>query len=498
MMTNRSAVTGPYQPNWGSLISYGVPDWMIDAKFGLYAHWGLYSVPGFGNEWYGKWVYDPTYDVHPAHHEHIRRYGPLSKFGYKDFIPMFMAEQYDPDAWASLMRQSGAKYGGFSLAHHDGYGLWDSDVYRWNVGKMGPKRDLYGELAGALRKHDLRVVAPLHIVRGYNWYLPGWNQFEKQLDHATIEQGKREQWDIFDPEYADFYWNSEVGADYDEFLALWKAKVREIIDKYQPDLMWFDSAEFRDSPYEVHTLELLCHYLNRSVEWGKEVTVLNKLAPNLKQNFPEEFGVLNYEAGRSRKGAVARPWNDDLQIGEPSWGYVEKQSYLSGAQILHNLIDRVSRGGSLMLSLSPRADGTIPQAQQQALRDTGAWLDAFGESIYGTRGWTVHGEGDDSRFIDDGGKLAKWSFNNCSADDKRYTQSKDGNVIYAFALGKPAGQIVFESLGSEAGLLSRPIQRVDCLGGGAAQWRQAPAGLVIENHGAQLPSDAAVVWRVAL
>ncbi|MEM7129370.1 MAG: alpha-L-fucosidase [Chloroflexota bacterium] len=495
-MTNSPNLSGPYQPNWDSLISYGVPDWMIDAKFGLYAHWGLYSVPGFGNEWYGKWVYDPTFEAAPAYQQHIDRYGPLSKFGYKDFVPMFMAEKYDADAWADLMQASGAKYGGFSLAHHDGYGLWDSDVYEWNVGKMGPKRDLYGELVSALRQRGLRIVAPFHIVRGYNWYLPGWDQFGKQLNHQIIEQGKREKWDLFDPAYADFYWNQEVGADYEEFLQLWVAKVIEVWDRYQPDVTWFDSGEFRGGKYERHTLELLCHYLNRSVEWGKGVTVLNKMAPNEVQNFDPRFGVLNYEAGRSRDDSVARPWNDDLQIGDKSWGWVENQTYLTGKDVLNNLIDRVARGGSLMLSLSPKADGTIPEGQQQALRDTGAWLNQYGESIYNTRGWKVHGEGDDARFFDTSGKFPKWVFKGCTADDKRYTQSKDGNTLYAFALGQPNREIIFESLGGNAGLLEREIRRVGLLGGAESDWAVQAGGLVINTAGVEAPDGAAVVWKV--
>ena len=488
-------MTTLYTADWPSLIGYPVPEWMIDAKFGLYAHWGLYAVPGFGNEWYGKRVYEPD---NPVHAEHVNRFGPLNRFGYKDFIPQFMAEQYDPDAWAELFQASGARYGGFSLAHHDGYGLWDSDLYPWNVGKMGPKRDLYGEFVAALRRRNLRIVAPFHIVRGYNWFLPGWDQYTREVDQAAVDQGKAEGWDLFDPAYADFYWNSEVGADYDQFLDLWKAKIIEVVDRYQPDLMWFDGGEFRDSPYEHHTLELLAHYFNRSVEWNKEVCVLNKLPTNLKYNFPPEFGVLNFEAGRSRDSALARPWNDDLKIGDRSWGYVEGQQYLSGRDILNNLIDRVSRGGSLMLSLSPKADGAIPDGQQQALREVGAWLQAYGEAIYDTRAWTVHGEGDDERLMDRSGRLPKWDLAACTADDKRYSQSKDGRFLYAMTLGKPDGPVLFGALGQAAGLLTAPIRRVDLLGGGPAAWQQQDAGLAIDLAGVTLPSEAAAVWRIEL
>lgn len=487
-------MTQTYQANWDSLLKTTVPEWMLDAKFGLYAHWGLYAVPAFGNEWYAKHMYNPEHDIHK---EHIKRFGSLSEFGYKDFIPSFTAEHFDASAWADLWQASGAQYGGFSLAHHDGYGLWDSDVYSWNVGKMGPKRDLYGEFTTALRQRALRVVAPFHIVRGFDWFLPGWYQYEKNVDSAAVEQGKREGWDLFDPKYKDFYWNSEVGADYAEFLNLWVAKVTEVIDKYQPDLMWFDGGKFRDSPYEPHTLDILSHYFNRSLEWGKDVTVLNKMPINLIYNFPEDFGVLNFEAGRSRKGETLRPWNDDLKIGDPSWGYVENQSYLSGKEILHNLIDRVSRGGSLMLSICPKADGTIPEAQQQALEDMGAWLSIYGEAIYATRAWKVHGEGDDSRFVDEAASHAMWDLSACTPEDKRYTQSKDGNILYAFTLGKPEGQVVFEALGKDKGWLERPIASVSLLKGSEVVWKHSGSALTIDLD-SQSTSELATVWKITL
>ena len=487
-----SLATGPYQPTWASIVQHTVPEWMIDAKFGLYAHWGLYAVPGFGNEWYAKHMYDPE---HPIHAEHIERFGSPSEFGYKDFISLFMAEHYDPDAWAELIADSGARYAGFSLAHHDGYGLWNSSVYDWHVGNMGPERDLYGELAAALRRRDIRLVAPFHIVRGYNWWLPGWQQYERRVNEAAVAQGKRAAWDLYDPTYRDFYWHRENGGDYDEFLDLWRAKVVEVIDAYRPDLMWFDGGEFRDSPYEPHTLDILSHYLNRSAEWDKEVAVLNKLPVNLKYNFPPEFGVLNYEGGRSRTGAAERPWNDDLKIGSSSWGYLEEQTYLSGAQILHNLIDRVARGGSLMLSISPKPDGTIPDAQQRALREVGDWLRGCGEAIYGTRAWAVHGEGNDDALMAEVHDLPTWNLNSCTAADKRYTRSKDGAAVYAFTLGRPTGRVVFESLGENSGLLPRAIRSVSLLSGAEAHWRREAGGLVIEVADAEMP-EAAAVWKV--
>jgi alpha-L-fucosidase len=459
----------------------------------------LSAVPAFGNEWYGKWMYDPDHDIHA---EHERRFGPVAQFGYKEFIPRFTAEHYRPAEWAELFERAGAQYGGFSLAHHDGFGLWDSDVYGWNVGKMGPRRDLYGELVAELRKRDLRVVAPFHIIRGFNWFLPGWNQWDRTYNEAAVERGRSEGWDIFDPEYADFYWNQFTGR-FEDFLALWKAKVVEVIDRYRPDLMWFDGGRFRDGGFESEALEVLCHYFNRSEEWKKRVAVLNKLPVSMQFNFPDDFGVWNYEAGRDRPPVVARPWNDDMRIGDPSWAYVEDQSYISGREILHGLIDRVSRGGSLMLSISPRADGVIPQAQVDALQTVGSWLRVNGEAIYRTRPWVVHAEGNPQNLIHHTGEHHRWVFKGLDAKDRRYTRSANGEAVYAIALGWPADRVEFPALGSRPGHLGRPIRGVNLLGEdaapGTASWIQEQEALVIRTARSRTGSfEDAAVWKIAL
>jgi len=491
-MTNTN---GLIAPTWPSLIDYGIPEWFLDGKFGIYAHWGLYSVPGFGQEWYGKYMYDPK---NPIHTEHVKRFGSPADFGYKEFIPMFTADKYDPDEWADLFQRSGSRYGGFSLAHHDGFGLWDSDVYRWNVGKMGPKRDLYGEFVAALRRQNLRVVAPFHIIRGFNWFLPGWNQWEQKMDEDSVRQGREEGWDVFDPDYADFYW-PQFSSTFEDFLAQWKAVVGEVIDKYQPDLMWFDGGKFREDAYEADALEMLAYYFNQSRTWGKQVCVLNKLPVSMVYNFDPNFGVWNFESGRDRPAMPERPWNDDMRIGDKSWGWVEGQTYVPGKELLHGLIDRVSRGGSLSLSLSPKADGTIPEAQQQSLLEVGEWLATNGEAIYNTRAWTVQAEGDTEKLIDRNREHPQWFYSSCNADDKRYTRSKDGNTLYAMTLGVPEGSVRFDSLGSHAGHLDRPVRSVEMLGrDGSCQWTQSPEGLTIRVRENEAPSDAAIAWKVEL
>ncbi len=479
-----------YQASWDSLIQHEVPRWFGDGKLGLYAHWGIYAVPGFGNEWYGKWMYDPAHEIHA---QHVARFGPPAKFGYKDFIPQFTAEHFDPDEWAEFFKASGAGYAGFSLAHHDGFGLWDSDVYRWNVGKMGPKRDLYGELAVALRERGLRLVAPFHIVRGFNWFLAGWNQWQQSFDEDVIARGIQEGWDLFDPEYADFYWVQQT-SEFADFFRQWQLKVREVIDKYQPDMMWFDGGKFREDGYESTALEILAHYLNQSTRWNKDVLVLNKLPVSMQYNFHPDFGVINFESGRDRPMQFERPWNDDMRIGDQSWGWVENQQYAGGHTLLSKLIDCVARGGTMLLSLSPKPDGTIPEGQRQPLLEMGEWLRVNGEAIYDTRPWTSHAEGDTDKLFVERNNHRFWVYDKCNADDRRYTQSKDGKTVYAMTLGIPRETVTFEALDDAVA-----IDSVALLGSDQpVKWRQTEQGLTIYTENVTFNSQLAAAWRVEL
>lgn len=479
-----------FEASWESLTRHEVPGWFSDSKFGLYAHWGIYSVPGFGNEWYGKWMNDPAHEIHRRHCE---RFGSPAEYGYTRFIEGFTAERFDPDEWAELFANSGARYAGFSLAHHDGFGLWDSDVYRWNVGKMGPKRDLYGELAGALRRRDLRLVAPFHIIRGFNWFLAGWNQWEQTFDEAAIERGLAEGWEIFDPEFADFYWVQQTSR-FEDFFAQWQLKVREVIDKYQPDMMWFDGGKFREDGYEDTALEILAHYLNQARGWGKEVLVLNKLPVSMQYNFHPDFGVINFEKGRDRPPVYERPWNDDMRIGDQSWGWVENQQYAGAHTLISKLIDCAARGGTMMLSLSPKPDGSIPDGQRLPLLQMGEWLRWNGQAIYNTVPWTTPAEGDEEKLIVERCGHKFWEYDDCNADDRRYTQSKDSQTVYAMTLGIPASSVTFEALDETV-----PVARVSLLESDQpVKWAQSAAGLTIDPSGVDFKTDLAAAWRAEL
>lgn len=453
--TEQKGSAGKYKTTWQSLNSHPQPQWLIDAKFGIYAHWGVYSVPAYGNEWYAMLMYDKA-NKRNIYQHHMEKYGGPAKVGYKDFIPQFRAEKFDSGEWADIIARSGAKYAGIAVVHHDGFGLWDSDVSKWNVGKMGPKRDLYGELVKSLRARGLKTIATFHHIRSFDWYVPDNEEYAKE--------GKEQGWDLFDPEYAELYWNSSTST-FEEFIIQWKAKVREVTDKYQPDVLWFDGGKFQTEEASRDVRGILAYYLNKGEEWGKEVEVLNKLPSSMKFNFPYEFGVLTYEGGRDRPEFVERPWIDDLKIGLTSWGYVDGLEYMTANEIVDGLVDRVSRNGGLLLSLSPKADGTLPREQKDILLDIGGWLEVNGEAIYGTRPWKIQAEGPVDKLIrqEDPKSHKNWAFDNCDAGDIRFTRK--GDVLYAIALGWPEdGKIEIKSLGKKSGLGTEGIKSISMLG----------------------------------
>ncbi len=483
-------MTSDYEPTWDSLVQAPVPTWLQDAKFGIYAHWGVYAVPAFGNEWYARNMYR---EGTPEHDHFVSHYGSLSEKGYKDLISDFTAEHFDPDRWADLMADSGAKYAGISLVHHDGFLLWDSKVNRWNAANMGPQRDLYGELVTALRQRGLRISATFHHFRTFNWYLPGSGGLGEAPPAEVIDRGRAEGWDLFDPAYADLYWNAVTG-DYDDFVAEWRAKVTEVIDRYRPDLIWFDGGRFQEEASEAMVCELLARTLNQGLARGDEIAVLNKLPTVMKFNFPRDFGVLTFEQGRDRVPGIERPWIDDINVAERSWGYVEGQTYRSASYVLHALIDATSRGGGIFLSLAPRADGTLPEAQVATLRDVGDWLQVNGEAIFETRPWRIQTEGDTTKVWPDRLRTP-WRFHDCDATDVRFTH-KD-NTLYAIVLGWPeGGKLSIAALGARTYLGERPLGEIRLLCvDRPVSWIRDAQGLHIDLP-PERPHDHAYVFKI--
>ncbi len=363
-------IDGPFQPTWESLRdNYHLPGWFHEAKFGIFIHWGLYSIPARINEWYIRHMYTTDVQWHTAH------FGPPDKVGYKDFIPLFKAKQYDPTAWARLCKQAGAKYVVPVAEHHDGFAMWDSDVTPWCAGKMGPKRDLIGELAAAVRKQDLIFGLSSHRMEHHDFAYPA----------PGVSN------DEFDPKYAGFYGppipgNMNDGNASPAFQGDWLARVQELVDKYQPRLIYFDNG-VNPREYDDVKLRAAAYYYNRAAEWGQPSTLATKDVAYL-------FGSVRDFEKRVRAPRWVYPggWQCDDALGS-TWGYTEGMRYRSPENIVTELIELASMGGNLLLNISPRGDGSIPDEQQQILRAIGDWLSVNGEGIYGSHPWTHYGEG---------------------------------------------------------------------------------------------------------
>src|SRR5271168_251857 len=379
---DRQARAGPYSPDWQSLEKYEVPDWFKDAKFGIFIHWGLYSVPAFGDEWYPRNMYSEGSEEYK---HHLATYGPQWQFGYKDFIPKFKAEHFDPKAWAHLFKESGAKYVVPVFEHHDGFAMYDSGLSDWTAVKMGPHRDTGGELAKAVRAEGLHFGASSHRVE-HNFFLGVGRTFDS---------------DVNDPKYAGFYgpahtWienlnRTPLSNDFtylsDAYGNDWLARSAEIVQKYHPDIMYFDW--WIGQPGLRHQLTTFAaYYYNASLKYGDHVGVINYK----DYAMDSKSAVLDIERGQL--GEI-RPlyWQTDTSVSNKSWGYIKDDTFKSPEFIVHQLIDIVSKNGNLLLNIGPRSDGTIPQEVQEVLLDVGYWLKVNGEAIYGTRAWTTYGEG---------------------------------------------------------------------------------------------------------
>jgi len=427
---------GPFQPTWESLQHYQTPQWYLDAKFGIFVHWGVYSVPAFGNEWYPRNMYIPgsrEFD------HHVKTYGPQTQFGYKDFIPLFRAEKFDPDHWAGLFRQAGARFVVPVAEHHDGFAMYDSALTDWCASKMGPKRDLIGELAEAVRKQWLVFGLSSHRAEHW-WFFDGGMAFDS---------------DVQDPRYAGLYGPAQprTTQPHEAHLEDWLARTCELVDRYEPQLVWFDWW-IEQPVFAPYLRKFAAYYYNRGAQWDRGVAINYK-----NQAFPETAAVYDIERGQL---SDLRPifWQTDTAISKNSWGYVQEQHYKTAGSIIGDLVDIVSKNGALLLNIGPRSDGTIPEAEEQILLEIGQWLALNGEAIYGSRPWQVFGEGP-TQIVS--GSFSDTKRQEFTAQDMRFTTK--GNALYAILLGWPErGEAVVQSLGSQLRLYNAEIGKVEMLG----------------------------------
>jgi alpha-L-fucosidase len=398
---------GKVEPTWESVRAhYRTPEWWTDAKFGIMMHWGLYAVPAHGSEWYGLHMYNNP-EIAKWHREH---WGPQDKFGYKDFIPMFTAAKFQPDAWAALFKEAGAKFVVPTAEHHDGFALWDSQTNRWNAKNLGPKRDLIADLGAAVRRAGLKFGVSDH-----------------SIEHFTfIREAAAPQNDLRDPQWKDFYAVADRGSPeaLEKFLVDWTTKQFELIDKYQPDILWFDNG-VNSRALDPLKLRVAAHLYNRAAEWQKEVSISTKGEGPRAAYLAGT--ITDYERmSRAPAELTAHHW----QVDEPvlyRFGYTENNPtpIARAGSVIASLVNNVSKNGALLLNISPRADGTIPDDQQALLREIGGWLKVNGEAIYGTRPWKQFGEGQL--------KLERGAA--YTARDIRFTTK--GDTLYAIFLAWP-------------------------------------------------------------
>jgi len=460
---------GPFRPAWDSLESFQVPQWCMDGKFGVFIHWGVYSAPAFQNEWYPRNMY---LEDQPAFEHHVKTYGPQLRFGYKDFIPRFRGERFDPGGWADLFRRAGAKYVVPVAEHHDGFAMWASELTGWSAAKMGPRRDVIGELSKAVRKRGMVFGVSSHRAEHW-WYFEGGMQFASDV-REPANAG------LYGPAYPRYTGYGDESQPDQAFLDDWLERTVEIVENYKPQLVYFDWW-IEQPAFQPYLQRFAAYYYNRGAGWKQQVAI------NYKNNaFPERAAILDVE-----RGVVDSPrsrfWQTDTSVSKLSWGYIKNDQYRTANELIDSLADIVSKNGALLLNVGPAADGVIPEPEERVLLDIGRWLAVNGEAIYGSRPWKTYGEGPTP--------VASGSFKESeqapfTSRDIRFTRK--GKTVYAIFLDWPAeGRLEIHSLAAE------PVRSVELLGAARPlKWSRTAEALVVELPAAR-PCEHAFTLRIA-
>lgn len=417
-------VNGKYKDNWESLAHYPVPKWYRDAKFGIFIHWGVYSVPAYFSEWYCRLMY---YHWNPVYWHHVRKYG--KQYAYREFIEQFKAEKFDPDAWIDLLKYSGAKYVMPVGEHHDGFKMYDSDLSRWTSVNMAMHRDILGELKKSCDDKDVVFATSSHRAEHY-WFLNGARTvgFDNEIT-------RNEYPDLYGPAVNVRKANNlytllkqEAGiTPTKEWLEDWLVHSCDLIDRYQPATLFFDWWVMNHA-FRPYMKKFLAYYYNRSLEWGKEVCVQYK-----SDAIMYNVGIFDRERGQL-EATSPYIWQSETSTAYNSWSYCTTNHFKSPEVIASVFADVISKNGNFVLNIGPKADGTICAEETAILKALGDWTTKNKDAIWGTSPYKIYGEGKRHK---SGSFKEKSSY---SAKDFRYTY-RTGHV-YAFAI-KPNSKGVY-------------------------------------------------------
>ena len=467
---------GPYKPTDESLKQYQYPEWFRDAKFGIWAHWGPEAVPRQG-DWYARRIYQ---EKDPAYKYHIEHYGHPSEFGYKDIIPLWKAEKWDPDKLMELYKKAGAKYFVSMGTHHDNFFLWASKLNRWNAANMGPKKDVVGIWQEAAKKQGLKFGVSEHLGASFTWF---------QAAHGADKEGAKAgiPYDGANLDYQDLYHANATPDDKDwltknpAFQLEWYRSIKELIDNYHPDLLYSDSR----MPFENVGRSLIAHYYNQDLAKNN-----GKLEAVYTCKQPSE-GMWVEDLERGVKDTVSQyPWQTDTSIGD--WFYRTGQKYKTSTEVIQMLVDIVSKNGNLLLNVVQTPEGDLEPDMLKILDEIGIWTSANGEGIYGSRPWKIYGE---KPAEGPAKKLGRFDENyGYSSKDIRFTTK--GNTLYAYCLGKPEEDIIIRSLGKSHKQANNKIASVSMVGSKEKiSWKQSAESLVIKKP-SNLPSWQVIGFKI--
>ena len=505
---NEPMMQGKYESTWESLSQYEVPEWFRDAKFGIWAHWGPQCVEGSG-DWMARKLY---MEGSREYKHHVENYGHPSEFGFKDILPLFKAENWDPDYLVGLYKKVGARYF-FALGnHHDNFDLWDSKYQEWNSKDIGPEKDILAGWAEACRKHDMKFGVSLHADHAWSWYEPA-RRYDRNGSRAgvpydgrmTKEDGKGKWWEGLDPQklyaqnhpesygswsdgmiHKQWAWGNGVTLPSAEFVSNFYDRTLDVINRYNPDLLYFDVTGVPFYPVSDAGLKIAAHFYNHNLASHKgdfSAVMFGKILTDTQK----EALVWDVERGAPNQ-IYDKPWQTCTCIGDWHYndGVYKNDRYKSAAQVIKMLADVVSKNGNLLLSIPLRGDGTFDDKEEKIIAGIGEWMQVNGEAIYSTRPWHKFGEGPiaESDIKINAQGFNEGAYTKATSEEIRFTQTP--KHLYAISLAWPEdGMIKVKSLADGSSLHKRKIKSVELLGYGKVKFTRDGEGLKVT-----LPDDA--------